>query len=68
MHRLMRSILGRFPLHCDSRGSNSNTQFILVTHNKKPCRLLTFIYGVTMDEGVSQVISLEIDQLPDNVN
>lgn len=40
----------------------SNTQFILITHNRRTLEASNTIYGITMgDDGVSRVISLRLD-------
>jgi chromosome segregation protein len=43
------------------RGMESDTQFILVTHNRKTMEIADRLYGVTMEEpGVSKLISVEL--------
>jgi chromosome segregation protein len=43
---------------------SSNTQFIVVTHNRNTVQAADVIYGVTMGrDSVSQVISLKLDQV-----
>ncbi len=43
------------------RGMQSDTQFILVTHNRKTMEIADRLYGVTMDEpGVSKLISVQL--------
>lgn len=43
---------------------SSNTQFIVVTHNRNTVQVADVIYGVTMGhDSVSQVISLKLDQV-----
>jgi chromosome segregation protein len=40
-----------------------DSQFILVTHNKKTMELADRLYGVTMGEpGVSTIVSVELDR------
>ncbi len=43
------------------REFSKNTQFIIISHNKKTMRVCESIYGVTMEErGVSKVISMKM--------
>jgi chromosome segregation protein len=45
------------------RGMQSDTQFILVTHNRKTMEIADRLYGVTMEEpGVSKLISVQLPQ------
>ncbi len=45
------------------RGMQSETQFILVTHNRKTMEIADRLYGVTMEEpGVSKLISVQLGQ------
>ncbi len=44
------------------------TQFIVITHNRNTVQLADVLYGVTMGkDSVSQVISLKMDQLTDEM-
>jgi chromosome segregation protein len=44
------------------QGMQTNTQFILITHNRKTMEIADRLYGVTMEEpGVSKLISLELN-------
>jgi len=42
------------------RELSKKTQFILITHNRETMKLADILYGVTMDEGVSRVLSLKL--------
>ena len=43
------------------RGMQCDTQFILVTHNRKTMEIADRLYGVTMEEpGVSKLISVQL--------
>ena len=45
------------------RGMQSDTQFILVTHNRKTMEIADRLYGVTMEEpGVSKLLSVQLGQ------
>lgn len=45
-----------------------NTQFIIVTHNKKTMEMATCLYGVTMEEpGVSKLVSVKVDREREDV-
>ncbi|MCI0402846.1 MAG: hypothetical protein L0212_04905, partial [Acidobacteria bacterium] len=40
----------------------AQTQFILVTHNKKTMEIAPVLYGVTMQGGVTQLVSVRFDE------
>lgn len=42
---------------------SSNSQFIIVTHNKKTMAAVDVMYGVSMQQGVSQVIPVDFRML-----
>ena len=42
---------------------SAQTQFILITHNRRTMELASTLYGVTMDEnGISQLLSLKLEE------
>jgi len=44
--------------------TSSDTQFVVITHNKITMEASTRLYGVTMQEpGVSRLVSVELDEL-----
>ena len=44
------------------------TQFIVITHNRNTVQLADILYGVTMGkDSVSQVISLKLDELTEEM-
>jgi chromosome segregation protein len=47
---------------------SDSTQFIIITHNRNTVQLADILYGVTMGkDSVSQVISLKLDELTDEM-
>ncbi len=38
------------------------TQFVLITHNKKTMEVAPILYGVTMQSAVSQLVSVRFDE------
>lgn len=42
---------------------SSQTQFIVITHNRETMRQANVLYGVTMDDGVSKLLSVRLDQI-----
>jgi chromosome segregation protein len=45
-----------------------STQFVVITHNRSTVQVASRIYGISMSEqGVSQSISLELDEVSENV-
>lgn len=40
---------------------SNRTQFIVITHNRASMKKANILYGLTMDEGVSQLLSLKLD-------
>jgi len=48
------------------RRFSNQTQFIMITHNKRTMEMADCLYGVTMQEpGISQVVSVRLDQIDD---
>ena len=46
------------------REMSSNTQFIVITHNKLSMEVASRLYGVTMEEkGVSKLVSVELEEV-----
>jgi chromosome segregation protein len=44
------------------RDLTPETQFILITHNRRSMEAADLLYGITMDEpGVSRVVSMRLD-------
>lgn len=39
---------------------SQKTQFILITHNRETMKLANTLYGVTMDDGVSRLLSIKL--------
>ncbi|HBP01148.1 MAG: Chromosome partition protein Smc [Candidatus Moranbacteria bacterium GW2011_GWE1_49_15] len=42
---------------------SSHTQFVAITHNRETMRQASLLYGVTMDDGVSKLLSVHLDQI-----
>lgn len=43
---------------------SSNTQFVIITHNRETMRQASLLYGVTMGEdGISKLLSVKLDQI-----
>jgi chromosome segregation protein len=40
---------------------STQTQFILVTHNKKTMEIAPVLYGVTMQNAISQIVSVRFE-------
>jgi len=50
------------------RELSQNTQFIIITHNRNTVQVADVIYGVTMGkDSASQVISLKLDEIPEEM-
>ena len=53
---------GRFNQHVKSMTQNS--QFIIITHNKKTMEIGDSLFGVTMEEpGISKIVSVDFDTI-----
>jgi len=43
---------------------SSNTQFVIISHNRETMRQASILYGVTMgDDGISKILSVHLDQV-----
>ncbi len=42
---------------------SSHTQFVAITHNRETMRQASLLYGVTMDDGISKLLSVHLDQI-----
>ncbi len=45
------------------RRFQENTQFILITHNRKTMQAMDNLYGMTMEQGISQVVGLAFEEI-----
>ncbi len=46
---------------------STNTQFVIITHNRETMRQASLLYGVTMGEdGISKLLSVRLDQVKEN--
>ncbi|QQS61420.1 MAG: AAA family ATPase [Candidatus Moraniibacteriota bacterium] len=50
------------------RTLSSRTQFIVITHNRETMQKADVLYGVTMEDGVSQILSVRLDQMKKDGN
>ena len=52
-----------------TREFSNNTQFIMVTHNRRTMELADRLYGVTMqEEGVSKLLGVKFDEATELVS
>ena len=52
--------VGRFARY--TRGMSERTQFLVITHRRGTMEEADMLYGVTMQKGISRVISVELDE------
>ena len=43
------------------------TQFIIITHRKTTMEPADMLYGITMDKGITRVVSLRFDQIEEEM-
>jgi chromosome segregation protein len=49
------------------RKFSNNTQFVIVTHNKRTMEAANAMYGVTMEEeGISKLVSVRFNEVQNN--
>jgi chromosome segregation protein len=59
--------VGRFAAALVDRAAE--TQFVIITHNRRTIEAADSIYGVSMgDDGVSRVLSLRLSDVPDDLS